>query len=119
MKSLLTLVTLLFCCTLVGCASSEDKANAKRMAEMAVEQAKLVVKDCGASITALEGWYKKNKVEVDKLSAWWRTKSGSEKDSLMSAHKPLRSTAFRAKIQMTIRCGFAPWNSRRRPSDPR
>jgi hypothetical protein len=101
---------------LAGCASAEDKANAKRKAELDLEQSSLIVNgDCGATGKALDAWYDKNKAEADKLDAWWATQSDSKKDSLMEEHKDMRNKTHAATIRSTIECGFVPMNSRRNP----
>jgi hypothetical protein len=100
----------------VACVSAEDKANAKRKAELDLEQGELIVAgDCGGTDKALDGWYQKNKAEADKLDAWWATKSDAEKDSLMAEHQEMRNKTHKKTLAATIECGFVPMNSRRSP----
>lgn len=106
--------------TITGCVSAEDRANAKRKAELDLEQAELIVDgDCGATNKALDAWYETNKDEADKLDAWWGEKSDSDRDSLMAEHKEMRSATHKKTLTATVRCGFVPMNGRRNASDPR
>lgn len=100
---------------LMGCVSAEDKNNAKRKAELDLEQAELIVEDCTATSKALNAWYDQNRAEADALDTWWTSKSSEEKDKLMEAHKDLRNKTHKKTLGATLRCGFVAMNSRRSP----
>src|SRR5258706_5390316 len=101
-----------------ACTSAEDRANAKRWAELENAQAEIIRTENGKceSLKALDNWYAKNQDEVKRLSPWWHGLSDKQKDPVIKS-EPEYSIAFRERIKVTIMCGFCPWQDRRQPSD--
>lgn len=103
---------------LSGCGvSAENKANAKRRVELESEQAALIgdASNCGKVLQDLDEWYAANKEEVDRLDAWIADKSEGEKKDMMDPFANQRKASFKTRLMGTLRCGFVPWNGRRKP----
>lgn len=97
--------------------TEEDKANAKRRVELNGQQAAIIgdAADCGKVLTGLDGWYKTNKDEVDKLDTWMTGISEGQEKKLMEPYEADTKANLRARLMGTIKCGFVPWNGRREP----
>lgn len=92
--------------SLVGCKNNEPLAREKLALEN--EWLPLWQKDCGKFYTDFDAFVKKNNARIEDVEGRWRALSEGERDKL-SKNVEGFGAVFKTRIEITIRCGKAPW----------
>lgn len=99
-------ITALCLASLAGCKNNEPLAREKLALEN--EWMPLWQKDCGKFYTDFDAFVAKNKSRIEDVEGRWRALSDGERDKLTKDIDGF-GAVFKTRIEITIRCGKAPW----------
>ena len=115
---IVALASLMALCA-AACLSDEDRAHMKRKVELDTAQAAIAkAGSCADARRALDAWWTTHGKEAKALDRWWLDLSNDHRRKLISGHRSAWFHNLDARAKATMRCGFVPWNTRRKPDDP-
>lgn len=105
-RAVVGLCTLFALVSLSGCKDNEPLAREKLALEN--EWLPLWQKDCGKFYDDFDAFKKTNSTRIEDIEGRWRALSEGERDKLSKKVDGF-GQIFKTRIEITIRCGKAPW----------